>query len=401
MKNETYLGLFDEIYKEAEAIQIGLDDRNKKGRLLAPNGQESRLQNELHWKIVRTPSFKKWFGDWMRDPIHSSKVVDPKTGEPLLVYHSTLEEIGMEGLQPQESFPDGKEKGEWNKGTIYFSSQPQIAKYFADFRYSSDIESMALSGELYEEGGIQKEIDTQKERYFSCFLNMKKPLVVRNHQDVQNVFVTDDRKKSADFIGHKASKEVLLVQGREDMIAKGYDGVIQKHGDLQFEIPVDRPKKKDVSLYGDHIPLDGDQYIAFTAQEVCIVPSDKSLKGKIDIEARLDQVRLPYLTMKETMQHEYRSALHKETLLSSITYRVKEIDFLTEKISNLLLDTAYADSYSELRRIQKNLVKYRNHNVAFVAFYKKDKQKIKECIDASEWKKEQLEELYNKLDSKK
>lgn len=41
------------------------------------------------WQQVRTPEFKAWFGDWENDPENSSKVINPKTGEPLVVYHGS------------------------------------------------------------------------------------------------------------------------------------------------------------------------------------------------------------------------------------------------------------------------------------------------------------------------
>lgn len=41
------------------------------------------------WVQVRTPEFKAWFGDWENDPDNASKVVNPETGEPLVVYHYT------------------------------------------------------------------------------------------------------------------------------------------------------------------------------------------------------------------------------------------------------------------------------------------------------------------------
>ena len=41
------------------------------------------------WVQVRTPAFKQWFGDWENDPVNASKVVNEKTGEPLVVYHGT------------------------------------------------------------------------------------------------------------------------------------------------------------------------------------------------------------------------------------------------------------------------------------------------------------------------
>ena len=58
-----------------------------KMKLLAPNGKPSNL-NPTQYKLVRTPSFKKWFGDWENDPENASKVVD-ENGEPLVVYHGS------------------------------------------------------------------------------------------------------------------------------------------------------------------------------------------------------------------------------------------------------------------------------------------------------------------------
>lgn len=47
------------------------------------------------WKQVRSPEFKAWFGDWENDPENASKVVNPKTGEPLVVYHGTLNNFNI------------------------------------------------------------------------------------------------------------------------------------------------------------------------------------------------------------------------------------------------------------------------------------------------------------------
>lgn len=47
------------------------------------------------WKQVRSPEFKAWFGDWESDPENASKVVNPKTGEPLVVYHGTLNSFNV------------------------------------------------------------------------------------------------------------------------------------------------------------------------------------------------------------------------------------------------------------------------------------------------------------------
>ena len=67
--------------------------------LKAPNGSATNL-SKRQWVQVRTPSFKKWFGDWEKharaeNPVGSlwsddtvSKAVDAN-GEPLVVYHGT------------------------------------------------------------------------------------------------------------------------------------------------------------------------------------------------------------------------------------------------------------------------------------------------------------------------
>ena len=60
------------------------------GGLIAPNGNKSNLTPE-QYKLVRTPEFKAWFGDWENDPENASKVVD-ENGEPLVVYHGTYVE---------------------------------------------------------------------------------------------------------------------------------------------------------------------------------------------------------------------------------------------------------------------------------------------------------------------
>jgi len=56
-------------------------------KLIAPNGKPSNLTPE-QYKLVRSPQFKAWFGDWENDPKNASKVVD-ENGEPLVVYHGT------------------------------------------------------------------------------------------------------------------------------------------------------------------------------------------------------------------------------------------------------------------------------------------------------------------------
>ena len=48
--------------KEVKAKWTNPDGKRKKGYHCAPNGKPSKLKEE-QWLLVRTPNFKKWFGD--------------------------------------------------------------------------------------------------------------------------------------------------------------------------------------------------------------------------------------------------------------------------------------------------------------------------------------------------
>jgi hypothetical protein len=68
--------------------------------------------NYVQWVQVRTPAFKKWFGDWENDPKNASKVIDKETGEPRVVYHGTL----RESLDTFDAF--GNEHLGWRTGAL-------------------------------------------------------------------------------------------------------------------------------------------------------------------------------------------------------------------------------------------------------------------------------------------
>ena len=110
--------------------------------LLAPNGKPSNLTPE-QWELVRTPQFKAWFGDWeklafakLKDPamdeytLHNlskdvSKVVD-ENGEPLVVYHTSSNEINVFRVDSKINTLSGKTIR--TKGA-YFTANPQMYQY--------------------------------------------------------------------------------------------------------------------------------------------------------------------------------------------------------------------------------------------------------------------------------
>ena len=90
------------------------------GGLIAPNGQPSNLTPE-QYRLVRTPEFKAWFGDWDNDTENSSKIVD-ENGEPLVVWHGG--NIGNYFLQEKI----GKNDEGWYGYGYYFTDDKSFAE---------------------------------------------------------------------------------------------------------------------------------------------------------------------------------------------------------------------------------------------------------------------------------
>ncbi len=83
--------------------------------------------NYRQWVQVRTPAFLEWFGDWMHDPENASKVVNPETGEPLVVYHGTGADFSeFDPLKIATVTDDG-----WFGKGFYFSPDPKVANQYA------------------------------------------------------------------------------------------------------------------------------------------------------------------------------------------------------------------------------------------------------------------------------
>jgi hypothetical protein len=105
---------------------------------LAPNGKPSNLTPE-QYKLVRTPAFKNWFGDWETDPANASKVVD-ENGEPLVVYHGTpdgrfLDEDGIFKSQ-DEIFGMGS-----GIGVHWFAKDESTARSYAKDKFAFDYQN--------------------------------------------------------------------------------------------------------------------------------------------------------------------------------------------------------------------------------------------------------------------
>ena len=133
------------------------------------------------WKQVRSPEFKAWFGDWENDPENSSKIVNPKTGEPLVVYHGSKSKF--------TTFDKGRQKDGWLGRGFYFTPNKNVAKGFG--------KSVSHS-----------------------FINIKHPFEVKG-QSPSDV-ITEVNQKYGGALGD---------QIQDILFNNGYDGVIFNHWD--------------------------------------------------------------------------------------------------------------------------------------------------------------------------
>ncbi len=167
------------------------------------------------WVQVRTPEFKAWFGDWENDPENASKVVNPKTGEPLLVYHGSSN-YGF------NTFKDERVRG------IYFTDNQDIAKSYFDKNNSN--------------GG-----------YYGTFLNVRNPSESDFEGQSWNNYIDPKDNAIGDYFVLNQYDEVEARFIKESK-ANQY---IQDNTDEDFELRVEHIDNVDPSLYDDSDDIKG------------------------------------------------------------------------------------------------------------------------------------------------
>lgn len=143
------------------------------------------------WVQVRTPSFKAWFGDWENDPKKASKAINPRTGEPLVVYHGSN---------------NYEETRKWNDKQKYYETEYQPFNIF-----KRNVDGLENQGHFF---------NSDKDNAFGygvneyhTYLNLKNPLII------------DAKSSHYSAIKHKRN-----IKDTYDWAKyaenKGYDGVI-------------------------------------------------------------------------------------------------------------------------------------------------------------------------------
>jgi hypothetical protein len=176
--------------KGAKAAYVQDDDLMELGgeiELLAPNGKPSNLTPE-QYRMVRTPQFKAWFGDWEHDPENASKVVD-ENAEPLVVYHGTTADFYIFRF------------GEFG---FHFGNLAQAEKRVARFR-----------------------ILRMKYRIIPCFINLRNPVKTKDLFNWESRDVTDElllkkiiSKSEAKRYGNKMRQSIIDL-----LLQKNIDGI--------------------------------------------------------------------------------------------------------------------------------------------------------------------------------
>jgi tRNA nucleotidyltransferase (CCA-adding enzyme) len=108
----------------------------------APNGEPSDLTVNAYF-TVRWEPFKKWFGDWLKDPENSSKVID-SNGEPLMVWHGSPYLFNeFDETKQGTNTDDG-----WLGKGFYFSA---VKRHAESYKYLKDKED----GKILSEGSMR------------------------------------------------------------------------------------------------------------------------------------------------------------------------------------------------------------------------------------------------------
>lgn len=192
--------------------------------LQAPNGQPSLLEPKL-WATVRTRAFRDWFGDWLRAPEQSSRVVDVN-GEPLPVYHGshragfTIFDTALGENPSQFGTPDD---------CYFFSDSRQVAITYCkleDPASAREAELPALS--------VLAGQRTLFPAVYTCFINIRLPL----EADFQGNYWDGRDAEDTSGEGDIPTTNTIALEARE----QGYDAaiirnVIDMGDDAPYHLP--------------------------------------------------------------------------------------------------------------------------------------------------------------------
>jgi hypothetical protein len=124
-------------YYFTQTTQPPVNNDLKPCGLPTPNGKKSKLPISAYIN-VRTPQFKKWFGDWessarTNNYVNCSKMVDEETLEPRMFYHGVRKFQGVRGASAMGS-GIRRPYGEFNPPNFsasFFADNLEYAKFYS------------------------------------------------------------------------------------------------------------------------------------------------------------------------------------------------------------------------------------------------------------------------------
>ena len=251
-------------------------------KLLAPNGKPSNLTPE-QYKLVRTPAFKKWFGDWENSPETASKVVD-ENGEPLVCYHGS-----------NKKFYEFKHKAINDYGFL------GVGYYFTNLKNWAEAYS-----KVYQN-------DSGEPTIYSVFLNIRKPYQMTKYDSVS--------KDSA-------------VEWTEHLKSILKDGVLWQ-GEVDDEIALKRNYREYVAFYPTQIKLADGTNTTFDANN----PDIRYAKGGIIKKYKNGGLIEPNENYKEIAEELYNKIdfkLDKTQLLKYKKHTLKRLFSKRDGVSYII-----------------------------------------------------------------
>ena len=173
-------------------------------------------QTELsyrQWVQVRTPAFKAWFGDWENDPDNASKVVNPETGEPLVVYHGTNADFSV------------------------FEQDKLGENTFSNANHT-DAALTAVLGHWFNSADLSQSHSSSFDRSKAVFLNIRQAQEFDSLQALMqdmddHVPVDEDGRRLPDVADFDDLQDLADIgsQVQQGFREDGYDGIVVWHDD--------------------------------------------------------------------------------------------------------------------------------------------------------------------------
>ena len=148
LKKDTALDLLDKFENSVQAEKVTEEIREYN---ISINGQQSELTPSQYTR-VRTEMFMDWFGNWIdayetNDYTGVSKVINPRTAEPIVLYHGTDKDFTAWTFDqfPAAYFADNFSYSEWFASQKSAGQEGQLYEVFLSIKNPIDFRMFGLN----------------------------------------------------------------------------------------------------------------------------------------------------------------------------------------------------------------------------------------------------------------